>query len=596
MMFKMKDVQQLKSKQDFQDILVEIVKPLEKYFNSHSKGIKFDTSGAVFGEDIREIEALLRPLWGIIPLLIGGGKYDGYEQYLNQIKNGVNPNHPHYWGDVKGCDQRMVEMAVIGLGMCLAKETFWNLLADEDKKNLYHWTNQINHVELPNTNWLFFRVLVNIGFKNCDQRYNQERINQDLQKLDSFYLDRGWYVDGYPNQIDYYIPFAFHFYAIIYIKVIGDEDSKYVPVFKQRAIEFAQTFKGFFDRNGVAVPYGRSLSYRFAQSAFWGALALADIEAIPWGEIKFLALQNLRHWLDKDIFSASGELTVGYYYRNLLMAEGYNSYGSPYWALKSFIFLALPDNHPFWLAEEVVPKVSESILLPEARMVLKRNDEESQIQAFTVGQNCEGHAHVEAKYEKFVYSTTFGFSVPKGTVGIRQGAFDNTLAVSEGDAYYRTRFGVEDYQIEEECLISTWKPWQDVQIKTTIIPRFPWHIRIHEVITARTLSLIEGGFGVDAEHIFSQIKESNRAFVQSKEQFSGIVNLKGFMTAENIWPEPNTHLYYTRSVIPTLQCQLSPGKHLMVSAVLGSVSANSKDLWNKVPQVLMDENKVTIEQ
>ena len=42
----------------------------------------------------------------------------------------------------------------------------------------------------------------------------------------------------------------------------------------------------------------------------------------------------------------------------------------------------------------------------------------------------ENQAHAQAKYSKFVYSSKFGFSVPKAGVTYEEGAFDNTLAVS----------------------------------------------------------------------------------------------------------------------------------------------------------------------
>ncbi len=57
-------------------------------------------------------------------------------------------------------------------------------------------------------------------------------------------------------------------------------------VFKERAILFAQDFVYYFDEDGEALPYGRSLTYRFAQGAFFSALVFADVEAIPWGQVR----------------------------------------------------------------------------------------------------------------------------------------------------------------------------------------------------------------------------------------------------------------------------------------------------------------------
>lgn len=583
----------LKTKSDVTNALLQILEPLESSFSEEHTGLKLDTGGTVYTERTREVESLLRPLWGIIPLLAGNQNYAYFDKYLEKIKGGTNPHSSNYWGEIRDFDQLMVEMAVLGVALCIIKERIWEPLTKEEQANLYNWLNQINDFDMPKTNWLFFRVLVNIGFKKCGLLYNQEKIDEGLQYIDSFYLDNGWYVDGYPNQIDYYIPFAIQYYSLIYVKVMEGEDQKYVPLFKERATQFAQTFRGFFDNDGSGVAYGRSMAYRFAQSAFWSALAFADVEALPWSEIKHLLLQNLRHWFKQDIFSASGELTVGYYYRNQIFAEGYNGYGSPYWALKSFLILAISDDHPFWLSEETVTDTPMKILLPEARMVVERDSEGKQVQIFTVGQHCEAHAHAESKYEKFVYSSAFGFSVPKGPLGLRQGAFDNTLAMSEQDDYYRSRYGVETYEIKDGYLYSEWKPWSDVLVKTYLIPFMPWHVRIHQIETKRKLSIADGGFAISFED--GEILTNSHGIANySKLGISGIVDLMQNSKLEIIRTEPNTNLHYPETVIPTLVNDLGAGNHLIATAVLGDVTDKCKRLWENPPNIEVNHGKVKI--
>lgn len=68
--------------------------------------------------------------------------------------------------------------------------------------------------------------------------------------------------------------------------------------------------------------------------------------------MKGIVARHLDYWTKQPIFDNGGILTVGYTYPNLLMSETYNAPASPYWALKAFVFLALPDDHPFWQAEE----------------------------------------------------------------------------------------------------------------------------------------------------------------------------------------------------------------------------------------------------
>lgn len=587
----------LLSKADAQQALLDLVVPLEKYFKTSKYGIRIDSSGSVYEEKTREIEAVLRPLWGLIPFLLGGGTYPFIDQYLDKIRSGVDPKSESYWDEIGDTDQLMVEMAILGTGLCLAKERFWDELSSKEQENLHRWLIKINDHDMPENNWRFFRILVNLGLKNCDAAYSEAQIQKDLADIDSYYIESGWYADGNPNQIDYYVPFAMHYYSLIYVKVVKETDQIYAPKFKERAVRFALDFKSFFNTDGAAVAYGRSMAYRFAQSAFWGALAFAEVEALPWGEIKHLCLQNLRYWFKQDIFAQTGELTIGYRYRNLVMAEGYNAYGSPYWALKTFIFLTLPDEHPFWQAEETIPEVDKQLLIPAARSIICRDEAGLEIQLFPTGQHCEFMpAHAEAKYEKFVYSTTFGFSVAKGAIGLGQGAFDNTLAVSEQDRYYRMRYSSSFYQVEENYLSSLWQPWEDVTIKSYIVPLFPWHVRFHFIQTNRKLSLADGGFSADAEGKFDVLTlECALAYKRANGDISGVVNLLSFDKQELIYPEPNTNLNYPRSVLPTLMRKVEPGTYVLASAILGAVGKNAIEWWEKVPTITSDEKRYTIE-
>ncbi len=46
---------------------------------------------------------------------------------------------------------------------------------------------------------------------------------EELALIDSMYIGDGWYVDGKTTQRDYYIPFAFHYYGLIYATFMQDE-------------------------------------------------------------------------------------------------------------------------------------------------------------------------------------------------------------------------------------------------------------------------------------------------------------------------------------------------------------------------------------
>lgn len=582
----------LKTKEDLRKALFNIIEPLTPFLKEQKPGhLNLGTSGSVYNENSRECEAFLRPLWGIGPLSTLKRESDSelIQYFIKGLIEGTDPSSESYYGKVNDYDQRIVEMASISLSLMLSKDIFWDALTNEQQDNLYNWLIQINDHTIPDTNWLFFRILVNVAMKKCGRQWSKEMLLRDLDKIDSFYLNDGWYFDGYENQIDYYIPFGMHYYGLIYAKVMEEEDLERSKEYKERAKIFAQTYKDWFSVDGPSIPFGRSLTYRFAQSCFWSALAFANVEALPWGVIKGIVMRNLRYWFNENIFSADGLLNIGYAYQNLNMAEGYNAPGSPYWALKTFLALAVPEDHPFWTSEEQdLPFVDKSVQ-KSSRMIICHNKTGKEVQAFTSGQHSHEHAHTDAKYEKFVYSTTFGFSVPKGRLLLKQGAFDSCLALSECDGYYKTRYGCESYDIKEDYIESCWKPWSDVLIKSFIIPLTPWHVRIHVIDTKRTLDIAEGGFAAP-DGIGKGNLLKNKVFYEFNDCITGIIDLSGTLKAQMIYPEPNTNILYPRTVIPTLTGRINPGTNIFTSAVLGAVSIDEDFKLEEMPVVKLDGN------
>lgn len=285
------------------------------------------------------MEGFSRILWGIVPDLTGGGTKELWADCLQGILNGTDPEHDQYWGEVGDYDQRLVEMAVLGLALCLIPEIIWEPLNERERQHLYRWLNQMNSHPCHDCNWLFFNVMVNMGFYKIGEPYDKEQMERNLRRIEEFDLGGGWYSDGIGGHSDYYVPFAMHYYGLVYAKLMEQEDPERCSRLKQRALEFAADFIHWFSPDGSAIAYGRSMTYRFAQAAFWSALAYAGAynETFTPGVVKGLVLRNLRWWFSKPIFDAGGILTVGYAYPNLIMAENYNSPGSPYWALKTFL-------------------------------------------------------------------------------------------------------------------------------------------------------------------------------------------------------------------------------------------------------------------
>jgi hypothetical protein len=587
----------LATRADLQAALLALIEPLLLRFSSGGARVRLGNTGAHFVDAAAELEGFARPLWGLVPLAAGGGAWEGWSLYQQGLAHGSDPAHPEYWGEPTDGHQRLVEMAAIGFGLALAPEQLWQPLSNTARSNLVRWLGRISELQTSDNNWHFFRVLVNLGLDRVGAPYSPEAIDRSLARIDQFYLGEGWYNDGPPTraQRDYYVPFALHFYGLIYAALMDDRDPQRSALYRERAASFARDFIHWFAPDGAALPFGRSLTYRFAQGAFWGALAYAGVEALPWGVIKGLALRHLRWWMGQAMLDHEGVLSIGYAYPNLNMAEDYNSPGSPYWALKFFLPLALSEEHPFWQAEEQpLPELPAVVAQPQAGMVICRDG--GHVFALNGLQYATWARHGEAKYSKLAYSTHFGFSVPVGQRGLVQGAYDNALALSDDGIHYRTREQPLACRIEHHPpsgaglpispvhplnwgissiqLISRWQPWPDVEVETWLIPALPWHLRLHHIRSGRPLYSAEGGWALDrtgddpAANQGQSESGTGYALAIYPGGWSGLRDLNGQRQGEVIRLSPNSNLLYPRTVLPMLLGTHEPGEYWLVCAVV----------------------------
>ena len=551
----------LQTKQDFQALMHRILDPLKPWYSPGRARLPLGTSGYAYSTDGAELEGFSRPLWGLVPFWAGGGRDADFERiYTEGLTNGSDPAHTEYWGGFGDKDQRFVEMAAIACGMLFAPERVWKPLSPDTQQRLAEWLYGINEHGLPHCNWLFFLVLVDLALKKCGCPYDEARLEESLEELESYYVDGGWYRDGTTSQKDYYIPFAMHYYGLLYAVAEGKEDPERAARFRQRAEIFAQDFIYWFDDDGAALPFGRSLTYRFAQCAFWSACIYAGIEPFPLEVMKGLIVRNLNWWMEQKIFDRDGILTIGYGYANLMMSENYNAPGSPYWAMKTFLVLALPDEHPFWTArEEKRPKLSSLRALPHAEMLMQCREHD--VVAYTAGV-CElyGHGHVIEKYSKFAYSPAFGFSCERSGFVLEEACPDSMLAfVVDSTVFVRKRSDV--WKVEDDTVYSEWSPMPGIHVKTTVYPTSSGHIRRHEIISEWECTAYDCGFSVpdDPQNGAQKLYGPQFAAAQSSLRRCTAVGSGPDSQGTVIAADPNTNLIYSNTCIPAVSYKIKRG-------------------------------------
>ncbi|OTE88468.1 hypothetical protein B1K96_35585, partial [Escherichia coli] len=77
-----------------------------------------------------------------------------------------------------------------------------------------------------------------IALKHCGESLDKEKMEAELRFIDTMYVGKGWYIDGKSSQKDYYVPFAFHYYGLIFAKLMKDDFPEWSEKFIYRAKEF----------------------------------------------------------------------------------------------------------------------------------------------------------------------------------------------------------------------------------------------------------------------------------------------------------------------------------------------------------------------
>ncbi len=243
----------LRTREEVQQACISLLDPLKPFFSPGRTRVKLGNTATRYDETGAQIEGYARPLWGLAALLAGEAEYNGTELFVEGLRNGTNPKHPEFWGLARDLDQRMVEMCPIGYTLAIAGNKFWDPLTQEERDNVAAWLGYINDKEMPNTNWLWFRVFANLGLARNGAAYSPERLEADCDHLDTFYRGDGWSNDGPEGytQMDYYSgSYAIQFLQLLYAKIAEDRDPKRAELFKERAKLYARHFVHYFDEEG----------------------------------------------------------------------------------------------------------------------------------------------------------------------------------------------------------------------------------------------------------------------------------------------------------------------------------------------------------
>ena len=423
----------------------------------------------------------------IVALLIAGE--DGRDpsghiaQYARGLTAGVDPDSATAWPRPASTGQAKVEAASIALGLDLTRPWIWDHLSERTQAHTLDWLREVIGTEYPPINWVWFRIVVLTFLRGADPRYDpacgagedvealRADLRQDLAVHEACAREGGWFTDGAERAVDHYGTWAFAVFPTLWRRMRGaDElraDGLLLPAdderHRERLARFAVDAMGLIGADGGPLIQGRSLIYRMAVAAAPWAAALEGLADGPQPRIDPGALRRaasgvLEHFLTRGVPDGEGLLTLGWFHEFGEMAQSYSGPGSPYWAAKGFLGLALPADHAVWTAvEEPLPverggsggRQDAAQILPVPGWLVSRTREDGIVRVINHGTDhaLPGSRRTDAPlYARLGYSTV---TSPPMTGPDVLDPRDQTVAVVHPEHGWSHRTGFETLALEQ---------------------------------------------------------------------------------------------------------------------------------------------------
>lgn len=337
----------------YADRLLHAVRP---FASPHHSLITLPGTTGGYGTRIDGLEGFTRTLLAAGFRLAGerGNDPHGYlEWYARGIDAGTDPHHPDRWLRTTEHGQAKVEAASLALVLDLTRAWLWDSLDPRVQEQVVDYLAEVvGDEEFAPNNWLWFRVVTETFLRSVGGPHSLDDIASDLERHDSYYERDGWYRDGAQRSYDHYTGWAMHLYPTLWARMAGAQDLAAPRAEKDlaRLDRYLTDLVHLVGGDGAPLPQGRSLVYRYAAAAPLWAGALAQVPSTGLGLLRDSALAIVDHFASRGVPNARGLLDLGWHGPWRHLAQSYSGTGSPYWASKGLLGLALPADHPVWSA------------------------------------------------------------------------------------------------------------------------------------------------------------------------------------------------------------------------------------------------------
>jgi hypothetical protein len=332
--------------------------------------------------------------------------------FRKAMTQALDRSSPHFWGAPANAEHAG---SIFALGALLSPKFFWEPFSEAQRGYLLDYLQLLGKSRSYDNNHYYFHAMTVPLLELHGRDSNRAHHTAMLERLFNWYRGDGWFIDGSNRSFDKYNAWGFHLYNLALFRFDATWRERFGPQIKQATTDYLRGYPYLFGRDGGPIPWGRSLSYRFAELAPLGWASLNGINPLPPGEARRIASGALRYFWEHGAQDKDGLLHVGYRGTNGVVAEFYSGLGTSYWAAQGLVALLIPENDPFWTDPEL-PMPADGgehmKVIAGAEMVAHvRSDGEARL--YPVGQPfSRAHDHWQrgVKYEQHAYSSALGWA------------------------------------------------------------------------------------------------------------------------------------------------------------------------------------------
>ncbi|WP_051172223.1 DUF2264 domain-containing protein [Microbacterium indicum] len=544
------------------------------------------------GERRESMEAVGRSFLLAAPLVAGADDAASDEVlawYARALLAGTDPDGPEAWPlgvtcrfPVTGVTNNIVEAANIAFGLHVSRDRLWAGLTRPERARIASWLRHHARLEVWHNNWQLFPAMAEGFLRSVDEDVTGCIGERNVARVESWYLEQGWYTDGPEHALDHYNAWAIHPYLWAWYEMTGRTGTPEGIRHRERLHDFTASFSDLVAPDGSLLHMGRSLTYRTAALAAVWCAELSGANALTPGRTRALASGVLRRFVDAGV-GAGEPLGLGWLRPHEPIAQAYSGFGSPYLAGIGFLGLALPASAPVW-AEDEEPRVPGPRTIPRAGWILTPQSDGIVRLANHGSDHCEIPVEPtrpdpdDPHYAKLGYST----HTAPGTGPAFEEGIDGHLALIGDDGRASRRGPIRAMRAEGPVAASAHIPQRDgipfpgVTVASATIVEGDLEIRAHLVRSDRPWPVREGGWQIAGDDAPAAASSGLAASATNANGLTGaIVGLTGWSSAE-IARVDGSDAFGPRAAVPVLRGSVPAGETLLVS--LHALSAAPRDL------------------